>query len=191
VFRVNGRFVWPLLWLALLLASACVLRAGRTIAPCVVGTALVLQLGDVPRPASLLRPPADVEYDAARQTLLTEKAAGATAVQLQPPVVLPGCFNQEFGSKVERIGDVLLAAAVLRLPVNSGYTARLVPKFVTINCRAQRAAYAAGHYDPRVVYVLPDSRTPPPAGLTCTPLTRAMLACRAGPAASGKVVGQE
>jgi hypothetical protein len=93
--------------------------------------------------------------------------------------VIPGCNNQEFGPQFERLGDVLLASAVLRLPVNSGYTARLVPDFLAINCRAQPAAFAAGDYDPRVVYVLPSSGTSVPAGLACTQITREMFGCRA------------
>jgi hypothetical protein len=179
VFRVNGRFVWPFLWLVLLLAAAGVLRAGRLLAPCVIGLALVLQLGDVARPGSPLRPEPQVEYEAARHALLAQRADGATSVQFQPPVVIPGCNNLDFGPQFERLGDVLLASAVLRLPVNSGYTARLVPAFVRINCRAQPAAYAAGDYDPSVVYVLPASGTTVPAGLTCTQITREMLGCRA------------
>jgi hypothetical protein len=180
VYRVNGRFVWPALWLTLLLASARTLRAGRIVVSCIVGAALILQLGDVARPPSLLRPPGDVEYDAARQTLLRQIAAGATAVQFEPPVLLPGCHDPKAnGSDFERLGDVLLAASVLRLPVNSGYTARVVPKLIAINCVAQPAAYRAGHYDPSVVYVLHPSGNAVPANLTCTGLTREMIACRA------------
>jgi len=179
VFRVNGRFVWPVLWLALLLASASTLRASRVVAACVIGAALILQLGDVTGPPSLLRPQSQVEYGAARHGLETQIAEGATSVQFEPPVVIPGCHDATTNGKdFERLGDVLLAAAVLRLPVNSGYTARFVPEFYAINCRAQAAAFKAGAYDPRVVYVLPASGTPVPGDLTCTPLTRERIACR-------------
>jgi hypothetical protein len=179
VYRVNGRSVWPVLWLTLLLGTASALRAGRRAAACIVGGALVLQVGDAALPATPLRPPARVEYDAARRTLQTEIASGATSVQFQPPVVMPGCHAARArGADFQRLGDVLLAAAVLRLPVNSGYTARLVPRFVAVDCKAEAAAYRARDFDPRVVYVRPAAAGRIPRRLSCARITRAMLACR-------------
>jgi len=175
VFRVNGRFIWPLAWLLLMLAAAQTVRARRArTAVLVAALVLLVQIADViPYPA-LWRPAGAAEFAAARRALEAEQQSGGTGIEVQPPVVIPGCYDGTI--KFDQLGDVLLAAAVLGLPVNSGYTAREEPAAVAQICEAQARAFREGSFSPQTIYVLRDASIPP--GLTCHPLTTGLVACR-------------
>ena len=176
LFRVNGRFVWVVLWLLILLAGAQILLVKSQTAVLVFVGCLLLQVADVVAFPPLLRPTKDVQYSAALKRLSLESQTGARTLQFQPPVLIPGCYAPEYPS-FAALGDVLLAAAVLDIPVNSGYTARLEPKYEIVNCKSQSEDFLRGAFSASVVYVLPIS-TPVPSGLRCSMITTPLLACR-------------
>lgn len=177
LFRVNGRFIWSLLWLGLLTGAGRLLTTSRRRTAAVIGlAALVLQLVDVIPWPVLLRPTTSIEYGAASAILRHQRATGARSIQFEPAVVIPGCYPAAYGTFAD-LGDVLLAASVVGLPVNSGYTARLDPEHVAQNCVAEADAFARGDFTSDVLYVLPRAAPLPPT-LDCEAITSKLTACR-------------
>ncbi len=176
LFRVNGRFVWMALWLALLVGAAYLLVARMRVAAVVLTAAVGLQVADVVPWTPLVRPTETIQYDGALRVFEAQRDTGARSVQFQPPVVIPGCYAQEYGS-FGALGDALLAASVAGLSVNSGYTARLSPEHVERNCTTEARAFVQGTYADDVLYVLPKGAETPIA-LRCEPLTTELSACR-------------
>lgn len=177
VFRVNGRYIWVVLWLVLLLAGAQLLRSrDRRFVIGVLTVSVGLQIADVIPFPRLFRPDAQVEYGAATRRLRQEKQSGIASIEFQPPLVIPGCYPSDYPSFAS-LGDVILAAAVVGLPVNSGYTARLDPAFLEENCTDNARRFSDQDYRPDVLYVLPVARDVPPS-LACTMITSQLHACR-------------
>ena len=181
VFRTNGRFVWPLAWLVVLAAGAVVVAWRSSWTPAIVVALAVAQFADVP--GRQVRPRTSTPYELSVEVLRAERAAGATAIELQPPWVLPVCFPAA-RPVFDEIAPTILAAAVLQLPINSGYTSR--PSLIAKQeiCYRQRRVFAARRYWDHVLYLLP-AGTPAAAGLECRPMTSVLKACRAAGAGSG------
>ena len=177
IFRVNGRYIWVFIWLILLLAGAQLIRSiDRRLSTAILAVALGLQVADVVPFPPLLRASGQVEYLSAAQRLRDEQQSGATSIEFQPPVVIPGCYSVDYES-FEVLGDVLLAAAVVGLPVNSGYTARLNPAFIERNCVDDALRFADQKFRPDVLYVLP-ATYPEPVDLVCSMITVQLRGCR-------------
>lgn len=178
LFRVNGRFVWVALWFVILLAGGKLLAVRHWVWTVVLVMAcLVVQLVDVKPFPAILRPEGSVEFDRAKAGLEREAIAGARAVELQPPNVIPGC-PWKAPDPIGVIGDVLLASAVLQLPINSGYTARPRQEYLRINCADQSRAFRAGQLRPEVAYVVPSEQVRVRT-LRCRELTSVLSVCRA------------
>jgi hypothetical protein len=176
IFRVNGRFIWVVLWVVALWSIVELCRTTRAqVATTVFACSALLQLADVVPWQPILRSSSTIEYAATAHRLESYRLDGIASVQLQPPVVLPGCDSGRFGD-ITAIGDVLLAAAVTGMPINSGYTSRALPDYVTTICTDQTAMFARGEYDATVLYVLPAETVAPPQ-LTCRSLTERTKAC--------------
>ena len=177
VFRVNGRFVWVLLWFGLLIGVArTMLISKKWLAISAALSIALCQLVEVRPWKPLVRPQSAIEYYSAVDILSAYSRVGATSIQFQPPVVIPGCYPEDFG-RFDEIGDALLAASKVGMPVNSGYTARLAPRFVELNCHRDAVSFQEAVLDYRVVYIVP-STIPVRRGLGCNQLTTKLLACR-------------
>jgi hypothetical protein len=66
----------------------------------------------------------------------------------------------------------------MRLPINSGYPGRPADDFRTDICEPDAAGFAAGDYEPDVLYVV-SGTNPARESLVCEPLIGALMACRA------------
>jgi hypothetical protein len=177
LFRVNGRFVWVVVWLGLLLVSGWILVGLKAHhAVWLLSGCLVLQIVDVIPFPLYLRDPATIEYDGALAQLQQEKNAGVRSIQFQPPLVIPGCYPPEFRS-FAAVGDVLLASAVLDLPVNSGYTARAREGATVAICEQQAQEFRLGTVAPTILYIVPKGGFAPES-LNCSPLTSHLDMCR-------------
>jgi hypothetical protein len=177
IFRVNGRFVWMAVWLAMLVGIARLVIRWRPRTVLIASLMiLAIQIFDVIPWTPLARQPGDIEYEESLLVLREAAASGATEVQFQPPVVVPGCYSPEYGS-FTALGDVLLAASVIGLPVNSGYTARLSPEFTRLNCELQVEEFVAGEFRSDVLYIVPGSAATS-VRLECFPVTSELQGCR-------------
>jgi hypothetical protein len=177
VFRVNGRFIWVLVWLALLCGAVVLCRSRAfTVALILTTASAAVQIGDVIPWTPLLRPNESVEYADAAARLGDLRASGIESIQFQPPVVIPGCDSGQFGD-FTYLGDVILAASVQQLAVNSGYTSRALPAYEQAICIDQAAAFTDRQYDTTVLYVVPADAANPP-GLRCRTLTSLLKGCR-------------
>jgi Family of unknown function (DUF6311) len=176
LFRTNGRFVWPLVWLLVMMAAATAMAARRrAVMMSVVAIALLVQIADVIPYPDLMRDESVVDYDQAKQILEHERGSGMQGLQFQPPIVIPGCYDVSI--PFYTAGDVLLAASVLRLPINSGHQTRVDPEIVRHTCVDQAAAFQNGKFSREVGYVIPAGGMTPTA-LSCQPLTRSFTLCR-------------
>lgn len=177
IFRTNGRFVWSLSWLIALGACALVIAAPWRpgVSLIVLFLAASIQLIDV-RPSRFVESDPAV-YGQVVDRLFAQQANGGTRVEVHPPWIQYSCISDEI--PYHELAPVLLASAVLRIPINSGYPGRPDPDFNSKICAAQSAAFTAGNLSPSVIYVLNPVNPMVPA-LTCGPLTGGvLLACRA------------
>jgi hypothetical protein len=141
----------------------------------IAAVALLVQVSDVNPWTGLLRPEGSVHYNDAVAELRTELAAGRNTIEVQPPVLVPFCYDQSILT-FDQLGDVLLAASVLGIPSSSGYLSREDPAATKRICTDQRDAFDAGTYSPHTIYVMADSQDPPDA-LDCRPLTPGLIVC--------------
>jgi hypothetical protein len=172
-FRTNGRLVWVLSWTvgATLVAAIVALRS-RVLVFVLLGLCVLVQAHDLTPTPLGQRSAAD--YGRARDVLLQAKRNGATSVVVMPPSIMTACTSDQI--PIDQIDPVILAAAVLRLSVNSGYPGRPVPDYVSQICEAEVSAFDAGERDGDDVYVLNSSR-PETATMKCQPISPALVAC--------------
>lgn len=175
--RANGRFAWPLLWLIGVLTVRVVVRQRRTVVHVAFALAAVLQVGDAVRTHV---PTAADQYGPAMAVVREAKATGITRLEFQPPNVWTDCPAWEWGP-FETIAQLVTAAGVEGLAVNSGSTARGNDAFRTEICERQRADYLAGRLAGDVLYVIPYGTEPVSDALTCRPTDAAATVCRLAP----------
>jgi hypothetical protein len=181
LFRVNGRFILVLVWMLLLAAMVTIVRLKRpTVVFAIAAIALVVQVSDVRPWPGLIRADGSVHYTDAVRELRTELASGRNTIEVQPPVLVPFCYDQKTFT-FDRLGDILLAASVLGIPSSSGYLSREDPVATATICTDQRNAFDAGTYSAHTIYVMAESAAPP-AALTCRPLTPGLIVCDYTPA---------
>jgi hypothetical protein len=176
LFRVNGRFIHVLVWMLLLAAMVSILRLKRpAVVLAIAAVALVVQLSDVRPWTGMFRPDGSVHYSQAVAELRTELASGRNTIEVQPPVLVPFCYDQKT-LPFDRLGDVLLAASVLGIPSSSGYLSREDPAATERICNGQRATFDAGTYSANTIYVMA-ATADPPFDLDCRPLTPGLIVC--------------
>ena len=175
IYRTNGRFVWSLTWLVALGAFAVVLAARwslRVLLSLLVA-ACVLQLLDGQQYKFVDR--GDADYEVVSAVLVDQRSRGASRIEVQPPWIEYDCPHWDV--LFDDLAPIILAAAVWELPINSGYPARPAPGFASEICSAQAKRFAAGQYEPDVLYVV-NQANPATAQLACQPLIHVLLACR-------------
>jgi hypothetical protein len=181
MFRVNGRFIHVLVWMLLLAAMVTIVRLERPkVVFAIAALALMVQLSDVRPWPGLIRPDGSVHYTDAVRELRVELASGRNTIEVQPPVLVPFCYDRKTLT-FDRLGDVLLAASVLGIPSSSGYLSREDPVATAKICTDQRNAFDAGTYSPHTIYLMADTAEQPPE-LTCRPITPGVIVCDAPPA---------
>jgi hypothetical protein len=151
-----------------------------TVVFAIAAIALVVQVSDVRPWPGLIRADGSVHYTDAVRELRTELASGRNTIEVQPPVLVPFCYDQKTFT-FDRLGDILLAASVLGIPSSSGYLSREDPVATATICTDQRNAFDAGTYSAHTIYVMAESAAPP-AALTCRPLTPGLIVCDYTPA---------
>lgn len=175
VMRGNGRFVWSLTWLVALGACAIVLsaswRPGLTVL--VLSAALVVQFADSEVVKFADR--GDADYAQVAGIVSQQRDNGVTRIEVQPPRIQHACVPMEI--PYDDLMPVVVAGAVLRLPVNSGYPGRSAAKFESEICGRQVSAFAAGEYQRDVLYVLNQANSAA-VELDCEPLVGSLVACR-------------
>ncbi len=174
VFRVNGRFIWPAIWLTALAAGAVVLAWRDHWRNAIVVALVTVQFVDT-KPEHITSLPT-VVYDQSHQVLAEERANGATSVQLQPPWVAYQCYAG-YDLKYDAVAPFILAAAALRMPVNSGYPARPALDAKRQICQIGAERFNFGVFDPHVVYIR-SIMAPDLIGLKCRTMTDLLRACR-------------
>ena len=81
-------------------------------------------------------------------------------------------------TRFHRLGDVLLASAVVGLPVSAGYAGRGGPAYQAEICRDQGERFQRHELERDVLYVTPSSIPAAYPELACVPLPDDMAACR-------------
>lgn len=176
VFRANERFVWPLCWLLALWGCSRLLQATwrPDVVLAVLCTAMLLQLLDVR--AMPFTDRGDADYRQVAAVVATARADGAQRIEVQPPYIPYNCFTGDVVPP-DDLAPLLVAAAVERMPINSGYPARPVASIQEENCGEQVARFAAGERHADVLYVLPVDHAAS-AAMVCGPLIGRLVACR-------------
>ncbi len=173
-FRSNGRFVWLAAWtLGAVVVVAVVLIPSRVVRFMLLGLCVVLQVHDLTPFPVASRSAAD--YEVAADVLEAMKERGVERVEVMPPSIVHACTSEEI--PLDQVGPVILAAAVQRLPINSGYPGRPVAGYEEEICAGQVAAFSGGARDPGTAYILNAAR-PEVASMTCTPIAPSLVACR-------------
>jgi hypothetical protein len=176
VLRTNGRFVWSLAWLVALGAGAAVLSARWTplLSLALVAAVTVVQFSDAVEFRFVERSEAD--YDQVSGVIRQHAARGATSIEVQPPWIQYECVTPEI--PYDDLAVVMLAGAVWRLPINSGFPGRPSDELFAQICDAQQNRFVAGQFRPDVLYVV-NAANPATTQLRCEPLIHALVACRA------------
>jgi len=99
------------------------------------------------------------------------EAGGVRSVQVEPPFIVYGCQSPDM--TWDEVAPTVAAAAVIGLPVNSGYPARLAPDMTERICRSDASRFASGEYEDGVAYVVAN----PVAELDCNPLYGRLVVC--------------
>jgi hypothetical protein len=173
-FRTNGRIVWTLTFIIILLLVALLLRHVRQLPLLVVLflAAGILQVRDAP----FLRPSRSdpVLYRSAHGVVAEAKRRGAKELRVYPPYVLTDCLNPELD--FHRTAPVVLAAAVLGVSADTGYPARGDNGYLHQICETHAQEFESGVRYKSVAYLLATAR--PHAGLSwCKPIIEGMQLC--------------
>ena len=174
-FRTNGRFVWPAVWLLVMVTGAVVVAWRRWVGVAAIVVAVTVQL--MSTTPERIEATSSTMYHQIYDALRREQAAGATRVEMQPPWVVYGCSPGK-GSRFADSAPILLAAAVTGMSVNSGYPGRPPVEAIQRICVDEAANFRAGRFRQDTVYVRPRQLLAV-AGLVCRTASRDFVVCRA------------
>ncbi|MEO6571588.1 MAG: hypothetical protein ABIO83_08565, partial [Ilumatobacteraceae bacterium] len=178
VIRANGRFIWPASWLVCLIAFGFVLRhASESAAAIILAGAALLQVADIKN----VEIPAVVDtYAQTAAPILEARSHGVRRIDIEPPWITGEC-QPDVWVDFDRLGEVIVAAAVLRVPVNAGYPSRGSEELFSEICAGDANDYNTGHFMDDVLYIIPLTLPPSDPSMHCQQLPREILACRYAP----------